>query len=407
MYSRHDVVRFLGSAPVPLPSLGEAQRRIERWNARRPPAAPPYGGLGGRGARHRSRRRAPCLLGAHPGGRRRGGGSRLAPASRLVGATATPPRRPAARSSGPRRRAAPRWSPSSSASNTASHRRLPPARAGAARRTNRVLRHGARAVRQPGVSLIRSRRKPLPLFSTLTTSMPPICAGRRDVRAAVGLGVEADDVDDAHHLELGRQQVRRGPDEVGVRRERLVARQRARPRSPGRRRPPRRRPAATRSLKPSGTSGRLKSIRASSGSMLPPVTSAPKSRNTTPDSRCRPEWVRISGGTAGVLDRAAHRRTDRRERVALGRHQLEIVALADADDAGLHAAPEQHAVVGRLPAAAGVEGRPVEHDALGRRRRGPSRPTRAGSGRPARAGWCGRADRPLSMPWKLSVGRVP
>ncbi len=52
--------------------------------------------------------------------------------------------------------------------------------------------------------------------------------------------------------------------------------------------------ASTASRKPSGRSGRLKSIRAVSGSMLPPVTSAPKSRNTTPHSTCRPEWVRIS-----------------------------------------------------------------------------------------------------------------
>ncbi len=28
--------------------------------------------------------------------------------------------------------------------------------------------------------------------------------------------------------------------------------------------------------------------------MLPPVTSEPKSRKTTPHSTCRPEWVRIS-----------------------------------------------------------------------------------------------------------------
>jgi hypothetical protein len=52
--------------------------------------------------------------------------------------------------------------------------------------------------------------------------------------------------------------------------------------------------SATRSLKSGGTSARSKSIRADSGSMLPPLTSAPKSRNTTPVSTCRPEWVRIS-----------------------------------------------------------------------------------------------------------------
>ena len=52
--------------------------------------------------------------------------------------------------------------------------------------------------------------------------------------------------------------------------------------------------SSSRDLKSGGTSGRLKSIRASPGSMLPPVTSALKSRNTTPHSTCRPEWVRIS-----------------------------------------------------------------------------------------------------------------
>ena len=52
--------------------------------------------------------------------------------------------------------------------------------------------------------------------------------------------------------------------------------------------------SSTASLKPGGTASRLKSIRAVSGSMLPPVTSAPKSRNTTPHSTCSPEWVRIS-----------------------------------------------------------------------------------------------------------------
>ena len=52
--------------------------------------------------------------------------------------------------------------------------------------------------------------------------------------------------------------------------------------------------SSSRPLKPAGSSGRLKSIRASPGSMLPPVTSAPKSRNTTPHSTCSPEWVRIS-----------------------------------------------------------------------------------------------------------------
>ena len=44
-------------------------------------------------------------------------------------------------------------------------------------------------------------------------------------------------------------------------------------------------------------------MRAVSGSMLPPVTSAPKSRNTTAVSTCRPlcvrmSWVRRSSSSA-------------------------------------------------------------------------------------------------------------
>ena len=64
-----------------------------------------------------------------------------------------------------------------------------------------------------------------------------------------------------------------------------------------------------------------------------------------------------------VLDRAGDRGADRRDRVALGRDQVEVVALAGADDPGLHALPQQHAVVRRLATAARVEGGPVQHDA--------------------------------------------
>jgi hypothetical protein len=49
----------------------------------------------------------------------------------------------------------------------------------------------------------------------------------------------------------------------------------------------------------------------------------------------------------------------------LGWDQVEIVALPDAHDAGLDPAPEQNAVVGRLAAAARVEGRLVQDDAVG------------------------------------------
>ena len=64
-----------------------------------------------------------------------------------------------------------------------------------------------------------------------------------------------------------------------------------------------------------------------------------------------------------VLDGAAHGGSDRRHRVAVEGHEVLVVAASHVDDAGLDTAPQQHAVVRRLSAAAGVEGRAVEHDA--------------------------------------------
>ena len=97
--------------------------------------------------------------------------------------------------------------------------------------------------------------------------------------------------------------------------------------------------------------------------MLPPVTSAPKSRKTTPHSTCSPEWVRIS---------AVRRSSSTAPRTAVpgggsgsvsSGTQVDVVrALARVHDPGLHAAPQQHAVVRRLAAAARVEGGPVEND---------------------------------------------
>jgi cysteine synthase len=52
---------------------------------------------------------------------------------------------------------------------------------------------------------MRSRRNPRPLFSILTTSTRPTIAVEADVRAAVGLQVQADDVDDPDLLDVGRQ----------------------------------------------------------------------------------------------------------------------------------------------------------------------------------------------------------
>jgi len=99
--------------------------------------------------------------------------------------------------------------------------------------------------------------------------------------------------------------------------------------------------------------------------MLPPVTSAPKSRSHHTGEQVQAGVGAHQRRTTCVLDRAAHSRTDRRERVTLKRHKPQVLALVDSGDPGLHSAPEEHAVVGRLAATAGVEGRPVQHDALG------------------------------------------
>ena len=69
-------------------------------------------------------------------------------------------------------------------------------------------------------------------------------------------------------------------------------------------------------------------------------------------------WVRRSSSSA---PRTAA--PDRRHRVAVGGHQIEVVALDGAHDPGPDAAPQQHALVRRLTTASRVEGRPVEHDA--------------------------------------------
>ena len=69
-------------------------------------------------------------------------------------------------------------------------------------------------------------------------------------------------------------------------------------------------------------------------------------------------------GAALVLHRADDLGAGRRQRVTLGGDQVGVVALAGADDPGLHALPQQHAVVRRLATAARVERRAVQHDAL-------------------------------------------
>src|SRR6185369_15484559 len=58
-----------------------------------------------------------------------------------------------------------------------------------------------------------------------------------------------------------------------------------------------------------------------------------------------------------ILDGAGDLDPNRRQRVARLRDQIEVVALARARDPGLHAIPQQHAVIRRLAATARIEGR--------------------------------------------------
>jgi hypothetical protein len=47
--------------------------------------------------------------------------------------------------------------------------------------------------------------------------------------------------------------------------------------------------------------------------------------------------------------------THRGERISLGRQEVEVVTLARADNPRPDIPPHKHAVIGRLPAAAGIE----------------------------------------------------
>ncbi|MFC5211328.1 hypothetical protein ACFPM0_32935 [Pseudonocardia sulfidoxydans] len=67
-------------------------------------------------------------------------------------------------------------------------------------------------------------------------------------------------------------------------------------------------------------------------------------------------------GAAFVVDRPADLGARRRDRVALGGDEVQVVAAEGADDPRPHPAPQQHALVRRLAPATGVERRPVEHD---------------------------------------------
>src|SRR5215469_18753333 len=68
--------------------------------------------------------------------------------------------------------------------------------------------------------------------------------------------------------------------------------------------------------------------------------------------------------TAIVGEGATHRRTGWRHRITVGGYQVKVVALPGPRDPGLHTAPEQYALVRRLAATAGIERRPVKHDAV-------------------------------------------
>ena len=139
---------------------------------------------------------------------------------------------------------------------------------------------------------MRSRRNPRPLFSSLTTSTRPIIAVDATwVPPSAWTSRPAMSTMRTSAMSSGRRLVAvrmmsgipnasaRGSVVARIARSAAISTLTA---------------SVTRSLNPGGTSGRSKSIRAVSGSMLPPVTSAPKSRNTTAVSTCRPLWVRMS-----------------------------------------------------------------------------------------------------------------
>ena len=67
--------------------------------------------------------------------------------------------------------------------------------------------------------------------------------------------------------------------------------------------------------------------------------------------------------TSFIGNGTLHLRADGRQRIALGGDQPDVVGVAGTDDPRLHAAPQQHALVGRLAAAARIEGGAVQHDA--------------------------------------------
>src|SRR5579859_2950698 len=187
--------------------------------------------------------------------------------------------------------------------------------------------------------------------------------GAGHVGAAVGLLVQADDVDDPDLLDLRRDQVGGGPDDVGQG-EGLVPGQHPRVDAPvgadlGVARRLDRVPEAVGHVRQVEVHPRGQRLHVPPGDQRPEVAEHHAAQNVQAGVGAHQR------GAPVVLERAADRGAWWRQRVTLGRDQVQVVALARAGDAGLHPAPQQHAVIGRLAAAAGVERRPVQDDALG------------------------------------------
>ena len=69
-------------------------------------------------------------------------------------------------------------------------------------------------------------------------------------------------------------------------------------------------------------------------------------------------------GAAFIVEATAYGCAGRGQGVSLGWQEVEIVTPARADDPSPDIPPQEHAVIGRLPAAAGIERGPVQNDAL-------------------------------------------
>ena len=243
---------------------------------------------------------------------------------------------------------------------------------------------GTGNARRHGGSRTRSRRKPLPLFSTLTISMPPMCLVDATC-VPPSAWVSSPTMSTIRtSVRSGRQQVGRRADDVGDR-VGLVARQHLDVD-----------PAVRVDLDRAGRGDRvLEALRHLGKVEVHPrlerlhVAAGDERAEVAEDDageQVQPGVGAHQRRTPVVVERALHRGSGRRDRVALGGDQVDVVGgLAGAGDPGLHAAPEQHAVVGRLAAAAGIERGAVEHDAVGVSCAARPPPSRAASGRSAPA----------------------